>query len=325
MTVVVLAVILYMAGPRAKFVESDARPLVSHIDLMQLDSVIASAEALHVNIKPGNEASISWVGDSVHETEYAIVYLHGFTASKVEGRPVSAMFAKEFGMNLYEPRLVGHGIDTVDALMALTPDKYLLSAKEAIAIAKQIGRKVIIMCCSTGGTLGLYLAAHDPEIAAVIAYSPNVDLFDPKTRLLTGPWGLQLARLMVGDVSIEYDAPEEFKKYWQTRYRLESLITVRSLLDATMTAETFSKITQPVFVGCYYGSEAAQDSVVSVAAMRKMMDALGTAPSEKRLVEFPDAKAHVITNPLRSKDVEGVLRETRRFATEVLRLVPKAR
>lgn len=323
LVIIMLGAVIFMLGPKAPTPKLDPTPTTCSVGITELDAFIAQREASYKTLKPGNEASITWVDDSVHQTEYAIVYLHGYTASKMEGRPVVPDFAKEFGMNLVEPRLFAHGLDTVDVLIELTPENYIHSAKEAIAMAKVVGRKVIVMCCSTGGTLGLYLAAHDPAIAAVVAYSPNIDLFDPASKVLTGPWGLQLARLITGDDSREYDAPEEFKRYWQTRYRLESVMTVRSVVDATMTPETFSKITQPVFVGCYYKSDAAQDSVVSVAAMRTMMDQLGTPAAQKRMVEFPDAKAHVITNPLRSKDVEGVMEATRKFATEVLGLKPR--
>ncbi len=321
---VVLAVVIFMLGPKAPSPQLDSSPAVCNVSITELDAFLATKESHFKTMKPGNEASITWVNDSIHQTEYAIVYLHGFTASKVEGQPVTTAFAKEFGMNLLEPRLYGHGLDTADALIDLTPERYLNAAREAVSMAKVMGKKVIVMSCSTGSTLALYLAAHDPGIAAVVAYSPNIDIFDPKSKFITGPWGLQLARLITGDDSREYAAPEQFKRYWQTRYRLESVITVRALIDATMTPETFARITQPVFVGCYYKSEMAQDSVVSVAAMRTMMHQLGTTDANKRMVEFPNAKAHVITNPMRSGDVLAVEEATRKFAIEVLGLTPKS-
>ena len=47
-------------------------------------------------------------------------------------------------------------------------------AKEAIAIAKAIGDKVIVIGCSTGATLTLYLAAKDQDLAGLILLSPNI-------------------------------------------------------------------------------------------------------------------------------------------------------
>jgi len=317
--------VLFFLGPKAPEADLDPTPVNIEVGLNEIEGHLRSKESHHPSLKPGNEAGIVWAGDSVHRSEYAVVFLHGFSASKVEGRPVTTRFAEDFGMNLLEPRLYGHGLDTSDALIDLTPENYLNSAREAVALAKVIGEKVIVMSSSTGGTLSLYLAAHDPGIAAVICYSPNIEIFDPKAKLLTMPWGMPVARLVSGGDFRSYEASEEFQRYWQTRTRLEGALAVQSLIEATMTSETFARITQPVFVGCYYKSETEQDHVVSVAAMHTMMPQLGTEEPNKRLVEFPDSRNHVITNPLRSADVDGVLRETGRFAQEVLGIRPKVR
>lgn len=322
LTIVVIISVVYMLGPRPEEPELDPSPMEWTVSIDTIDDWIDQREASVENLKPENEATIFWVNDSVMTTEYSVVYLHGLSASRMEGNPVHYEFAKRYGMNMYLPRLQSHGIETPDALGDLTPENYLESAKEAIAIGKAIGRKVIVMCCSTGGTLAFYLAAHDPEIKALIAYSPNIDIYDQNSHFLTQPWGLQLVRLAFGGKNRSYEAPEEFKKYWQTSYRLEGLQTTRLLIDETMTAETFNKIEQPVFVGCYYKDEAHQDMIVSVEAMRQMMLKLGTPENQKRLVEFPNVEAHVITNPLRSKDVESVMEETFLFAEEKIGLNP---
>ncbi len=322
LALVVTVVAVYLLGPRASEAELDATPLELRADLHELDAMLRERESKHVSLKPDNEASITWAHDSVARTEFAVVFLHGFSASKVEGRPVTTAFARAFGMNLFEPRLFGHGLDTVDALIGLTPENYLHSAKEAIAIGKVIGKKVIVMGSSTGATWALYLAAHDPDIAAVMCYSPNIAIFDPNAKLITGPWGLQLARLLSGGKSRGFEASEEIQRYWQTSYRLESIVTVQSVLDATMHPETFQSITQPVFVGCFYKNETEQDRTVSVQAMRDMMLQLGTTPERKRLVEFPDAPGHVITNDMRGGNVDAVLRASVIFAEEVLGLRP---
>ena len=49
-------------------------------------------------MKQGSSGS----NDSLKEkTEYAVVYLHGFSASQEEGDPVHYDFAKKFGCNLF--------------------------------------------------------------------------------------------------------------------------------------------------------------------------------------------------------------------------------
>ncbi len=322
LVVVIGLSVTFMFGPKPKTPKLDPSPISNPIAIDSLDGFLTYTESNVANLKPDNEATIIWAQDSVFKTEYAVVYLHGLSASRMEGNPVHVEFAKRYGCNLYLPRLYGHGLDKEDALGDLTPENYLQSGKEAIAIGKTIGEKVIVMCCSTGGTLGFYLAAFDPEIEAIISYSPNIDIYDPNSKILTQPWGLQLVRLVMGGKNRSYEAPDEFKKYWQTSYRLEGLMTTRVLIDHTMTEDTFSKIDQPVFVGCYYKDDEHKDKIVSVKAMQEMMPQLSTAEDQKVYVEFPDAEAHVITNPLRSKDVESVLKETFMFAEDVVGLKP---
>lgn len=320
--IIVLCATVFMLGPRVPGHVPDATPITLGTGPDIIADSIAVRESGFATMKPGNAAGIVWADGPGQRTEYSVVFLHGFTASKVEGRPVTTAFAREFGMNLYEARLYGHGLDTADALMDLTPENYVRTAREAVAIGKVIGEKVILMSSSTGGTLSLYLAAHDPGIAALLCYSPNIRIYDPTARVLTLPWGLQIARLVTGSEFRSYKADDDFKRYWQTRTRLEAAQTVQSLIEATMTGETFGRITQPVFVGCYYKDADAQDKVVSVEAMRAMMPQLGTDARMKRLVEFPGAGNHVITSPYRSGDVEGVLEASRSFAMEVLGLAP---
>ena len=141
-----------------------------------LEKYIADNEATH-KVKADNEARIIWLNDSTKEkTEYAVVYLHGFSASQGEGNPVHKEFAKKFGCNLYLSRLADHGVDTTVPLANFSAERLWNSALEAFAIGKQIGKKVILMSTSTGGTLALKLCAEYPEIAASIMLSPNIEI-----------------------------------------------------------------------------------------------------------------------------------------------------
>lgn len=88
-----------------------------------------------------------------------------------------------------------------------------------------------------------------------------------------------------------------------------------------MNEETFSQVKQPIFVGGYFKDVAAQDSVVSVEAMRQMMPHLGAPENQKRMVELP-VGAHVLTNPLRNPNVKPVEEATFQFAEDVIGLKP---
>ena len=320
----VLATILviYLLGPKpATPVLSDELPSLS-LEVNEVASYLAEQESKVENIKPENEARIIWADSIPAKTKYVLLYLHGFSASGMEGSPIHQKIAKRYNFNLYLPRLYGHGIKSDDVFIDLTADKLWDSAKEAIAVASQIGDSIIIMSCSTGGTLGLFASSYYPEIHSVILYSPNIDLADPKSGMLTKPWGLPLARKAFGGNHREFAATEEQKHYWTNRYRLEGLINMKKLVDHTMIASTFGRIKQPVFLGYYYEDEEHQDDIVSVPRMREMMQELSTSEDKKMEVAFPDVGGHVINSGLLSKDVEGVLNETTNFIENVLHIKP---
>ena len=51
-------------------------------------------------------------------------------------------------------------------------------------------------------------------------------------------------------------------------------------------------------MGYYYKSEEEKDEVVSIPAMLKMFDELGTPAGKKQKMTFPDAGDHVIISHL---------------------------
>jgi hypothetical protein len=54
--------------------------------------------------------------------------------------------------------------------------------------------------------------------------------------------------------------------------------------------------------------------------MLKMFDELGTQAELKQKLAFPNAGAHVIASYIRSKDWQGVERETDKFLTDKVKL-----
>ena len=310
--ILVILSIAYLLGPHPSApVFSNTLPAIANN--ANLDSLVQAGEKQH-HIKPNNEAKIIWA-DSTHQvSEYAIVYLHGFSASQMEGAPVHENIAKAFHCNLYLARLAEHGIDTTEDLMNLTAENYWESAKEAYAIGKKLGKKVILMSTSTGGTLSLQLAAAYPEIAGLIMYSPNIEINNPAAPLLNNPWGLQIARLVKkGDYANIAFKNNEYPKYWNTHYRLESTVELQNLIEATMTKETFQKIHQPSLALYYYKDEQHQDNVVKVSAIKKMLSEIGTPDSLKKGIAIPNAENHVLVSPIVSKDIVTVEAATKEF------------
>jgi len=310
--------IAYLIGPHpAKPAFRKELPAVPD----DLENFISSNESQH-RLRPDNQARIIWANDSFHsKTEYAIVYLHGFSASQAEGDPVHKNIAKRFGCNLYLSRLAEHGIDTTEQLINLTGDKLWESAKEAYAIGSKLGKKVILMGTSTGGTLALMLAADHPEIAALVLLSPNVKIFDNNAWLANNPWGLEIARMVMGSNYVfSKDTRPIYKQYWNYGYRLEAVTELEELLETSMQPELFKKVTQPTLMLYYYRDKAHQDSVVKISAMQQMFAKLGTPLNKKNAVAMPKAGDHVLGSYIKSNDVEGVQREIEQFMTATLGL-----
>jgi len=322
--VAVIAIVFFM-GPKVEKPSVDWKVPQQNeqIDLILLKQEIDLREKNTKFIKPNNESRLIFADSIPQKTEYCLLYLHGFSASPQEGYPLNEVFPQRYHMNVYMPRLAGHGLESSANLLEMTPNHLIESAKEALRVARQLGDKVILMSTSTGGTLSLILASANPDIAALILYSPNIEMREDMTKIFTFPWGLQIGKMVNGDMVTYPDDPPIIKKYWQSSYRLEAVAYLQSLVENTMTARTFNEVKQPLFLGYYYKDEDHQDPTVKVSAMIKMFDELGTPDELKRKVAFPNAGEHPIASDLRSKDIAGVERETFKFAEEILKMKVK--
>lgn len=320
---IVLLMAIYFLGPvMPKPVLDSDLPIVAG----NIGEFVSNLEAKE-KVRPANEAKIIWANDSLRQqTEFVLLYLHGFSASRREGFPVNEDFSARYGCNAFLARLASHGLDTEDPLIDMTPDRLYGSAKQALAIACRLGKKVVIMGTSTGGTLALKLAADFPSMVyGLILYSPNVRIKNKASFLLSKPWGLQIARLNFGGgYRIMPDDPKcEICKYWYCKYRAEGAVYLQQLVDATMKKEVFAKVKCPLFLGYYYKDEQDQDQTVDVGAALEMFGLIGTPDTDKIARPFPDAGAHVIACNLTSKSCREVEISTNKFAESILKMIPR--
>ncbi len=316
---VFVLVALYRFGPAPVPPTVPAQPPVVSANLTELESWLQQREKNTPGLKTGNEAHLVWADSTQKKkTPVAFVYIHGFSASGVEGEPVHREIAKRYKANLFIARLAGHGLDLGDQTLGdLTADQLLASAEEALAIGKQIGQQVVVIGTSMGGALTLYLAAHHPEIKSIVLYSPCIEIFDPNAALIDNPWGLYLAQIIKGS---EYNdiqpAHPQQGDFWSLHYRLEGVQALQNLLTHVMVPETFQKVTCPVFMGYYYQDEVNQDKVVSVPAMLKMFEQLGS--QQKVKTAFPTTKNHVLASYVLSQDYQVVQQGTSDFLDPIL-------
>lgn len=311
-------VVLYILGPKYPLAAFDCQPSNNSFDMGSVASMIANREANTAAVKADNEARIIWV-DSLQKTEWSLVYLHGFSASQMEGYPTYDNLAKKYGMNTYVTRLPGHGVQDENSLLEVTAADYMAYAKEAIDIGATLGKKVLVMSTSTGSTLSAYLASCDDRIKSLVMLSPNFGIANPMFDFLDGPWGLAMAKSQVEDGYRSWDPPSEnIRDYWQTRYRIEGLIVLDQLVSNCITDEVIANIDIPFYIGAYYKNEEEQDRVVDVSKNDYFISTVATAKENIKYEKFPEAKHHVLGSAIWSDHYKLVQQSIEDFMDEVL-------
>lgn len=312
---IVLALLAVAAlGPRVSpALPQIALPAVPQ-DPVALQAWLDARERATPGLRKDNQARIVWA-DPAHpgQRDCAMVYLHGFTASQGEGAPTHARLARSFGCNLYLPRLPGHGLAAADALRGVDAPRLLGGAAEALAVARVLGRRVVVIGNSMGGALAVQtVAAHPQQVQALVLWSPLVRERDEQLQPLLWPWGLQLLQWLRngGDPVMRY--PVE-SGYWADAAHVDGYRALAALTRGGMLPATYARIRVPVFLGYYYRDAQRQDATVSVAAMQAMFAQLGTPPALRQAVDFPDAGNHVLASPIRSRAVPAVFAATCRF------------
>ncbi len=201
-----------------------------------------------------------YYGKKKIKTEFSIVYIHGFTASRNETSPLTEIISEKTGSNVFFTRLKGHGRYELRSQENTNIDDWLYDAEEALEIGKKIGKKVIIVSCSTGTALACWLAENHPDdIAALIMISPNFEPADKRILLLSHKWGPVLAKIIEGEILGEKEdiISADHANNWTYIYRTEMVYPLVALLKYTANAD-FPKIDIPVLM--FYSSK---DQVVN--------------------------------------------------------------
>ena len=130
----------FFAGPtvEAPIIEKPLPEL--EVALEELPAWVAAKNAAFPNIKADNESKLIFADSIPQQTDFAIVYLHGFSGSTADGAPVHVEVAKAMGANIYLPRLYAHGLATEEGLLEYSGEKSLDSAREALAVGKLLGK-----------------------------------------------------------------------------------------------------------------------------------------------------------------------------------------
>lgn len=294
---VVLALAVFFMGPRnALGPDEPAARAQPPAELSQLDDWLRDSEAAYPDLRPGVAKGVVWHATPGQRTGWAVVNLHGFSASRLETAPLAETVAQHLGANLYQSRLSGHGRSS-EAMGEFTVQDWLADAVEAVRIGGMLGDKVLVMGVSSGATLATWLAMR-PEGRDVAAYafvSPNYGPKDKRSEMINNPWGQQLAVLLEGDMrGHASDDPREVQA-WTHRHPTRALFPMMALVKHVRESD-LSRFTQPVLVLYSEG-----DQTVDPVETRQVFARLGSQAKTLEAVTYSEsAGQHVLAGHIRA-------------------------
>ncbi len=259
--------------------------------LRALIDSIRESESVHSDLRKSAEKEIRWFEERIEPTPYSIVYIHGFSASKMELSPTVELIADQLGANVFFTRLRGHG-RSEDAMIEASVQTWKRDTEEAIDIANLIGERVIIMSASTGSTLATWWLANYPNanVVANIMVSPNFGINSSAAKILTWPMGLTIGKLFSGDYRGFTPQNELHAEYWTERYPLEAVVPMLELVDEVDDMDK-AGVTIPQLI--VYSED---DKVVSVEKIKDTTHQFSA--SNTKLVNFrnsTDPAQHVLS------------------------------
>lgn len=272
--------------------------------------------------RPGNEQKLIRYGD---KTPVALLYIHGFSASRAEGEYTVDVLADELHANTYYMRLPGHGTNREDHAAASFSD-YLDNAITTLHMMQELGDTVIIVGTSMGGLVATYLAAEYPDMVdGLLLASPFYDYANTMGHALKVPGSLTLIQWMDGkDRPLKREGEWATKvqpgydDYWYPQQYYAALQSLEDLRNYAAKDRVFEKVNVPVLVLAYYKDEEHQDGAAHVKAMEEAFSKFAsTATGGNKLVKLPDAE-HVMLSQYVKTDKDTILKVIRPFLEQFI-------
>ncbi|WP_432449680.1 alpha/beta hydrolase [Aliiroseovarius marinus] len=253
-------------------------------------------EGVFDDIVPGAEKRIQWAGQPGEKTPLSVVYLHGFSASAEELRPVPDLVAKGLGANLYFARLAGHG-RSATAMAGPTENDWMVDYAEAMAVGRAIGDEVLVIATSTGGAiaaLGAFDMAASRALKGVTFVSPNFGINDAKAPLLTFPAARYWLPLVAGKTRGFTPLNDAQARYWTESYPVTALMPMAAMVKVAAQSRYGIVDTPALFI------YAPEDAVVDADATEKVAGGWGGEVT-RHVVELTpelDPMGHVLAGDI---------------------------
>lgn len=283
-----------------------------------IDAYLAAAEAKHRGIRAGLQKQVVWAVPSRTRTPLAVIYIHGFSASSGEVRPLPDLVAKALGANLYFARLTGHGQDG-PAMAAASVNAWVDDYAEAMAIGRAIGDRVVVIATSTGGSLAVAEATNtdvSKDLMGMALISPNFGVQAGGSFLLTLPWGKQLAELIVGKERGFEPRNAAQAEFWTTRYPTAALLPMAKLVEIAVATQVENVAIPALFI------ISEGDTVVRPQATKAIAARWGATHLVHIVEDAEDPDQHVIAGDAVSP---GTTDELAKLIVDWVRTLPAER
>jgi esterase/lipase len=301
-SILILGVVaVFLLGPRVEVDETLAAITLPE----DLDDYLADTESAYDDIVPGAEKTIVWAGEPGVKTPLAVVYLHGFSATRQETAPLAENLAQELGVNLYHTRFAGHGRSN-SAMAEASVNDWLHDTQEALEIGRRLGEEVIVLGVSTGATAATWLATQPDldDVAAFVLISPNYAPRDSSSEILLLPWGEQIAKAIIGPERSWEPLNAEQARYWTYSYPTEALLPMMGLVDLVRDGD-LEAVNRPVLV-----IYSPNDQVVSPQAIEETFARFGSPEKEIiSVAESQDPSNHVLAGNILAPDDTATIAE----------------
>ncbi|MEP1208056.1 MAG: alpha/beta fold hydrolase [Rhizobiaceae bacterium] len=266
-----------------------------------LDAYLADQERTVANLIPGAAKHIVWHDtQSKQPTPVSLVYLHGFSATLEEIRPMPDLVAQSIGANLFYARLSGHGRDGA-ALAEPAVNDWFNDTAEALEIGRRIGQKVVVIAVSTGATFATW-AATRPElmrdVAGVVLISPNYGVNNSASRLLTLGAARFWVPLIAGAERSFETINADHAKWWTSAYPTVALLPMMASVAHSSELDLESISTPALFI--YHPDDAVVRSDISKQFAERWGADTGASATIFEVSEAEDRFNHVIAGRILS-------------------------
>ena len=274
--------------------------------LGDLEKWLDKRESAFEFIKPQNEQLVVWASEKKEQTPWSIVYIHGFSSSRLETAPLTQEIAKKLKANVFYTRLTGHGQHAADLAQA-TPQEWVKDYLLALDIGHLLGEKVLIISCSTGSTIATLASetaqAHFTQ--AHVFISPNFGPKDKRAEIILLPWGKEIAQWIEGKTHQSGVADPAEELAWYNAYPTEALFPMMYLVKLTRQS-SLKDFKHPLLV-----LYSERDQVVDVTEIKAAFSLMGSSQKQMLNVEYSDSKnQHVLAGSIKApKAVEPLSQE----------------